>query len=108
MGGGGGARNFEIYVAKGGHLLYDLFLQGQLEFATGFVCIQWRIQDFPQDGAPIPKIAIIFQFFAENCMKMKEFGPQGEGDASLAPPWIRQWYYVKFFLIIKQRLNLTI
>ena len=46
---------------------------------------QWRIQDFPQGGAPTPKIAIIFQIFAENCMKMKEFGPQG-GRASLAPP----------------------
>ena len=46
---------------------------------------QWRIQDFPQGGAPTPKIAIIFRIFAENCMKMKEFGPQG-GRASLAPP----------------------
>ena len=46
---------------------------------------QWRIQDFSQGGAPTPKSAIIFQFFAENCMKMKEFGPQG-GRASLAPP----------------------
>ena len=32
-------------------------------------------------GAPTPKSAIIFQFFAENCMKMKEFGPP-----PLAPP----------------------
>ena len=40
---------------------------------------QWRIQDFPQGGAPTPKSAIIFQFFAENCMKMKEFGPPGGG-----------------------------
>ena len=47
---------------------------------------QWRIQDFPQGGAPTPKIAIIFQFFAKNCMKMKEFGPRGRGHASLAPP----------------------
>ena len=39
--------------------------------------LQWRIQDFPQGGAPTPKIAIIFQIFAENCMKMKEFGPPG-------------------------------
>ena len=38
---------------------------------------QWRIQDFPQGGAPTPKIAIIFQIFVENCMKMKEFGPPG-------------------------------
>ena len=48
--------------------------------------IQWRIQDFPQGGAQTPKIAIIFQMFAENCMKMKEFGPRGGGRASLAPP----------------------
>ena len=41
--------------------------------------IQWRIQDFPWGGggAPTPKIAIIFHIFAENCMKMKEFGPPG-------------------------------
>ena len=32
---------------------------------------------FPGGGAPTPKIAIIFQIFAENCMKMKEFGPGG-------------------------------
>ena len=42
-----------------------------------FVINQWRIQDSPQGGAPTPKIAIIFQIFAENCMKMKEFGPGG-------------------------------
>ena len=48
--------------------------------------IQWRIQDFPQGGgAPTPKSAIIFQFFAENCMKMKEFGPPG-GRVPGAPP----------------------
>ena len=38
---------------------------------------QWRIQDFPQGGRQLPKIAIIFHIFAENCMKMKEFGPPG-------------------------------
>ena len=47
------------------------------------VRLQWRIQDFPQGGgAPTPKNAIIFQFFAENCMKMKEFEPPGG-----ARPW---------------------
>ena len=46
---------------------------------------QWRIQDFPQGGAPTPKSAIIFQFFPENCMKMKEFGPRGGGGG--ARPW---------------------
>ena len=40
---------------------------------------------FSPGGAPTPKIAIIFHIFAETCMKMKEFGPQG-GRASLAPP----------------------
>ena len=51
---------------------------------------QWRIQDFPQGGAPTPKIAIIFQNFAKNCMKMKEFGPPGGARVPGAPPWIRQ------------------
>ena len=51
---------------------------------------QWRIQDFPQGGAPTPKSPIIFQFFAKNCMKMKEFGPPGGAHIPGAPPWIRQ------------------
>ena len=29
------------------------------------VSLQWRIQDFPQGGAPTPKSAIIFQFFSQ-------------------------------------------
>ena len=45
---------------------------------------------FSPGGAPTPKSAIIFQFFAENCMKMKEFGPQGGRASPGAPPWIRQ------------------
>ena len=48
--------------------------------------VQWRIQDFPQGGAPTPKIAIIFHIFAENCMKMKEFGPPGGGARPWRPP----------------------
>ena len=44
----------------------------------------------PGGGAPTPKIAIIFHIFAENCMKMKEFGPPGGGRVPGAPPWIRQ------------------
>ena len=51
--------------------------------------IQRRIQGFPHGGARTPKIAIIFQIFAENCMKMKEFGPPGEGRIPGAP-WICQ------------------
>ena len=48
---------------------------------------------FSPGGAPTPKNAIIFQFFAENCMKMKEFGPPGGGARPWRPPWIRQWDY---------------
>ena len=57
---------------------------GQDKVFTPVYQSQWRIQDFPRGVAPTPKIAIIFQIFAENCMKMKEFGPRG--GASLAPP----------------------
>ena len=46
---------------------------------------QWRIQDFPE-GAPTPIVGVPTYFFAnlfaENCMKMKEFG----GVVSLVPP----------------------
>ena len=45
---------------------------------------------FSPGGAPTPKSAIIFQFFAENCMKMKEFGPPGGARIPGAPPWICQ------------------
>ena len=50
--------------------------------------LQWRIQDFPQGGAPTPKFAIIFQIFAESCMKIYEnerIFTRG-GHASLVPP----------------------
>ena len=45
---------------------------------------QWRIQDFPEEGAPTAKVgvpAIILANFSKNCMKMKETGPTG------ACPW---------------------
>ena len=34
---------------------------------------------FSPGAALTPKSVIIFQFFAEKCMKMKEFGPPGGG-----------------------------
>ena len=54
---------------------------------------QWRIQDFPEGSANSQSgcANLLFcNYFAENCMKMKEFGPRGI--TSLAPPWIRQWF----------------
>ena len=51
---------------------------------------QLRIQDFPEVGAPTPKLVLFCKFLAENCMKMKEFGlPGGWGHVpvpSLDPP----------------------
>ena len=44
---------------------------------------QWRIQDFPEGARQLPKLLLFFNFFTENCMKMKEFGPPG---GVLAPP----------------------
>ena len=51
-------------------------------------------------GAPTPKSAIIFQFFAENCMKMKEFGPPRGGARPwrppLDPPVLFYFFFVPF------------
>ena len=38
---------------------------------------QWRIQDFCEGVCQLPKVLLFFNFMAENCMKMKEFGPGG-------------------------------
>ena len=34
---------------------------------------QLRIQEFPEGGALNLKVGVLAYFFAENCMKMKEF-----------------------------------
>ena len=48
---------------------------------------QWRIQDFPEEGAPTPRgrQPMILSIFAENCMKMKKFWPPGGGGGSASP-----------------------
>ena len=49
---------------------------------------QWRIQDFPEEGAPTPQRGRqhkILPKFPKNCMKSKEFGPGG-GRTSPVPP----------------------
>ena len=40
---------------------------------------QWRIQDFPEEGAPTlgGRQHTILPNFPKNCMKLKEFGPPG-------------------------------
>ena len=34
------------------------------DFVKALIPLQWRIQDFPEGGAPTPKSANIFQFFS--------------------------------------------
>ena len=54
---------------------------------------QWRIQDFPEVGAPTlhgGRQHMILPTFPKNCMKLKEFGPRA-GRASLAPPPLRSY-----------------
>ena len=49
---------------------------------------QWRIQDFPEEGALTPKgehQPIIWPIFPKNCMKMKKFWTRG-GREGCAPP----------------------
>ena len=75
----------------------EIFLKEALHtpwsILNGFSCkLHNSVADpgFSPGGAPTPKIAIIFHIFAENCMKMKEFGPRGGGARPWRPPWIRQ------------------
>ena len=85
---------------------------------------QWRIHDFPERGANSQSgcANLLFcKLFAENCMKMKEFGSQ-DGRVSLVPPWIHQcfkcspsfhafWIYSEFnilFATYTLELNLAI
>ena len=43
---------------------------------------QWRIQDFPEEGAPTLKEAIIWPFFPKTAWNWKNLDPQGG-----ARPW---------------------
>ena len=49
------------------------------------LCLSVADPGFSPGGVPTPKIAIIFHIFAENCMKMKEFGPPGGARVPGAP-----------------------
>ena len=51
--------------------------------------VQWRIQDFPDGGAPTPERGCqhtIWPIFPKNCMKMKKIWPRGGGTRPCAPP----------------------
>ena len=52
--------------------------------------LQWRIQDFPEEGVPTAQGGrqhTILPNFSKNCMKLEEFRPPGR--ASLEPPPLR-------------------
>ena len=56
--------------------IYRLSYAGSADSIHG----QWRIQDFPEEGAPTPRGGrqyTILPNFSKNCMKLKEFGPRG-------------------------------
>ena len=73
--------------------------------SLGFADIQqWRVQDFP-DGRGGGNFQggdenLLFgQIFPENCMKLKEFGPEGVArvpDAPLDPPLYRSQIEIVF------------
>ena len=51
-----------------------------MDVAKGIIPDQWRIQDFPEEGAPTlqgGRQHTILPNFPKNCMKLKEFGPGG-------------------------------
>ena len=53
--------------------------------------LQWRIQDFPEEGAPIPMVRVLTCYLVKNFLttawKWKNLNPRGR--ASLAPPPLR-------------------
>ena len=51
-----------------------------VDICQNFILIMLPVADpgFSPGGAPTPKLGLFCKFFAENCMKMKEFGPRGE------------------------------
>ena len=73
-----------------GTMSKDIRETNKYDVATLLYLNQWRIQDFPEVGAPTPKFVLFCQFFAENYMKMKEFGSEGMRvpGAPLDPPML--------------------
>ena len=51
------------------------FLTKVFTWMVQYIVNQWRIQDFPQGVCQLPKVLLFFNFFPENCMKMKELDP---------------------------------
>ena len=63
---------------------------------------------FPRGVRQLPKVLLFFNFFAENCMKMKEFGPLGGARVPGAPPWIRQCTWNPYWWLSVDRFHTII
>ena len=57
--------------------------------------LQWRIQDFPEEGAPIPEGGetqpIIWPIFPKNCMKIKKSQARGRAHVPRVPRALLYW-----------------
>ena len=67
---------------------------------TVCILLQWRIQDFPQGGAPTPKSAIIFQFFPRKLHENERIWTPGGGTRPWHPPLDPPMYWNAFFLLV--------
>ena len=65
---------------------YWLFLAFMITFSIIY-SVQWRIQDFPEEGRQLPggRQHTILPNFPKNCMKLKEYGPPGGARPSHPP-----------------------
>ena len=57
-----------------------------VESSYWLILRRWRIQNFPEVGAPTPKVVVKYflaSFSTKNCMELKEFGAGRGGGASM-------------------------
>ena len=64
-------------VSKWVHCVSTLYIIADSDALCKWCLKQWRIQDFPEMGAPSLQGAPTYNYakFSHNCMKLKEFGP---------------------------------
>ena len=74
---------------------------------SNFVSLQWRIQDFPQGGAPTPKSAIIFQFYPRKLHENERIWTPGGGARPWRPPLDPPVVFALRVWILKSSLSIT-
>ena len=73
-----------LYIAKVSLLKHFRNFNSRKKHHVVVMYVQWRIQDFPQGGAPTPKSAVIFQFFPQKLHENERIWTPG--GARVAPP----------------------